>query len=87
MTPHRLVIERAGRAARRLDELLQTPAMRQCRREFNAEYQSRRLAALARGQGFMTYVAAYKRFRRAVIRRLMSPGAVQGTDIHDEVFA
>jgi hypothetical protein len=87
MTPHGIVIERASRAAGRVDDMLRSPAMQTRLRLFNQEYKSRRLFALSRGQGFITYVAACRRLRQALIRRLVTAGTVEVREIFDEVFA
>jgi hypothetical protein len=43
-------------------------------REFNRAYKRRRMAATARGEGFMTFKTAEARFKRALIPLLQGGG-------------
>jgi hypothetical protein len=53
---------------------------------FNAEFRRRRVAAAARGEAFMNYATARRRFRRVIIGRLIVSGATQQANPYDEVF-
>jgi hypothetical protein len=83
LTPHDRVMERAAQAARRLDAALTNAEENGTLRLFNSEYRDRRKQAAQQGKGFMSYAAARRRFRSAIIRRLISPG---GSDLFSEVF-
>jgi hypothetical protein len=55
-------------------------------REFNAAFNSRRLAAAARGEGFMTYAVASARLTRALIPMLVGKSTGPMRSIFEQVF-
>jgi hypothetical protein len=56
-------------------------------REFNRAYKQRRMAATARGRGFMTFKVAEQRLKAALIPLLMNGGKpVVGQSLFAEVF-
>jgi hypothetical protein len=86
LTPHRTVLARTESAARRLAMRVNDAAVQGQLKLFNAEFRRRRLLATARGEGFMNYATARRRFRRVIIGRLIVSGATQQTNLYDEVF-
>jgi hypothetical protein len=70
LTPDLVVQSRARMQAARLQEHMDAMFKTGQLAEFNRLYQLRRLAATARGDGFMSYSVAKKRLRCALIKRL-----------------
>jgi hypothetical protein len=74
LTAHEVVVERAGKASRKLRQrtsaLKGSPALR----AFNLEYAKRRQVAAACGRGFMSYNNALRRLQEALIPSLMNGG-------------
>jgi hypothetical protein len=84
LTPHEVVIARATKAAARLDASLRAAATGGRLKEFHAEYRRRRVEASANGKPFMSFTMAERRFRRAIVARLLSDGVA--ADLFDKVF-
>jgi hypothetical protein len=85
---HDTAMGRAAAAAQRLDVLMDQLKVSGIWLDFTKTYRQRRLAAKARGEGFMPFSAAELRFKRALIPLLQSGGkpAVVGASIFAEVF-
>jgi hypothetical protein len=60
-------MSRAGDAATKLDRYLESLRGTGTLKEFNRAFKEHRMAAMARGQGFMTYKVAQARLRRALV--------------------
>jgi hypothetical protein len=86
LTPHDVVMARAGAAAHRLDAIVKTLRASGMMREFTRQYKLRRAAATARGEGFMSYGNAEARLRQALIPLLQSGGKPAAQSIFAEVF-
>jgi hypothetical protein len=86
LTPHATAMARAGSAAQRLDEYLSSVRGTGVLKEFNRAYKRRRMAATARGEGFMTFKTAEARFKRALIPLLTGGKPVLGASLFAEVF-
>jgi hypothetical protein len=86
LTPHDTAMSRAGAAAQRLDEYMSSLRGTGVLREFNRAHKRRRMAATARGEGFMTFKTAEARFRRALIPLLTGGKPVLGASLFAEVF-
>jgi hypothetical protein len=67
LTPHDVAMSRAGDAATKLDRYLESLRGTGTLKEFNRAFKEHRMAAMARGQGFMTYKVAQARLRRALV--------------------
>jgi hypothetical protein len=65
---------RAGQAASRLDAFIASLRARGAMREFTKMYKRRRMAATARGEGFMSYAVAEARLRKALVQLLQGGG-------------
>jgi hypothetical protein len=64
-------MKRAGDAARRIEEYVESMRAAGAMREFTRAYKARRLAASTQGKGFMSFAVAEGRLRRALISRLV----------------
>jgi hypothetical protein len=84
LSPHDAVIARATTAAARLDASLDAASAEGGLKRFHGEYRRRRVEAAAKGQSFMSFARAQRRFRRAIVVRLLNDGV--GADLFDEVF-
>jgi hypothetical protein len=87
LTPHYVAMARAGNAAIRIEQYIDSMHARGAMREFTKDYKVRRLAAKQRGENFMTYRAAELRLRRALIPLLMRGGQpAVGSSFFAEIF-
>lgn len=71
LTTNVVVMTRATIATTRLREIIEMLDQTGMLRDFKKAYRLHRLAATARGDGFMTYKTAMQRFRRAMIMLLI----------------
>jgi hypothetical protein len=71
LTEHGTAMMRAGEAAKRLDAYVASLRARGAMKEFTKAYRRHRLAAIARGEGFMSYAVAELRLRRALVPLLV----------------
>lgn len=55
LTPHDVAITRTGAASRKIEQHMQSLRGTGILKEFNRAYKQRRMAATARGEGFMLY--------------------------------
>jgi hypothetical protein len=81
LTDHGTAMVRAGEAAERIERFVETLRASGKMREFTRAYKRRRMAATARGEGFMSYGVAELRLRRARLCRC-SKGAATCTRHH-----
>jgi hypothetical protein len=72
LTPNDVANTRARDAAGRIDAYLKAMTANDPLREFNRAYKQHRMAATARGEGFMSYATATARLRRALIPLLVN---------------
>ncbi len=72
LTPNDVAISRARDAAGRIDSYLKAMMANGTLREFNRAFKLRRMAAMARGEGFMSFATATARLRRALIPLLVN---------------
>jgi hypothetical protein len=79
LTEHATAMARAGSAAQRLDEHMASVRGTGVLKEFDRAYKRRRMAATARGEGFMTFKTAQARLRLALIPVLIGGGTVGPT--------
>jgi hypothetical protein len=79
LTPHDVAMTRAGEAAKRLNAYIENLSARGAMKEFTKAYRQRRLAAVARGEGFMSFRHAELRLRRALIPLLVTGRAMAPT--------
>jgi hypothetical protein len=86
LTAHDTAMMRAGAAAERLDEYVETLRASGVLKQFTRTYKQRRLAAAAKGEGFMTFAMAELRFKRALIPLLQSGGKPAAQSIFAQVF-
>jgi hypothetical protein len=87
LTTNMVVVSRATFAAKRLETCLDTMNKSGGLAEFNKEYKRRRMAATARGEGFMTFATAMMRLRRALILMLINKQQIrQAQSFFDDVF-
>jgi hypothetical protein len=84
LSPHEAVIARATKASARLDANLKAAATGGRLKQFHAEYRRRRVEASANGKPFMSFTKAERRFRRAIVVRLLNDAVA--ADLFDEVF-
>ena len=78
LTRHATAIERAGNATTKLDAYFESMRRSGQLAEFNAQYKRHRMAAMARGEGYMSFGTAMQRLRRALIPLLMGGGRTIG---------
>jgi len=71
LTPNDVAMSRAGQAAGRIEQYIDSMRAKGAMREFTRAYKRRRMEAEANGQGFMTYAVAEARLRRALIPLLV----------------
>jgi hypothetical protein len=87
LTAHHVAMTRAGKAAQRLDAYVESLRARGAMREFTKAYRRHRLAAMERGEGYMSFKVAELRLRRALIPLLMNNGQpVAGASLFAEIF-
>jgi hypothetical protein len=79
LTPHDVALSRAANAAERLDRYVDSLRARGAMKEFTKAYRRHRLAATARGEGFMSFAVAETRLRLALIPLLIGGGTVGPT--------
>ena len=74
LTEHTVAVARADEAAKKLDAYL--AHLRACggMAEFLQQYKARRIAAAARGKGFMSFATAMSRLKRELVLLLMNGG-------------
>jgi hypothetical protein len=78
---------RAADAAKRLDGYIEQLRARGAMKEFTRAYRRHRMAATARGEGFMPFATAELRFKRALIPLLMNGGQpLVGQSLFAEIF-
>lgn len=71
LTPHLITIARAARMSEQLDRILDEMRANGMLKYFHQEYAKQRLKRAERGAGFMNFSAAQRRFRNAIIARLV----------------
>ena len=71
LTPNDVAISRAGAASRKIEQYMQSLRGTGTLKEFNRAYKQRRMAAMARGEGFMAYKVAEARLRKALVPLLV----------------
>ena len=71
LTPNDVAMSRAGQAAGRIEQYIDSMRAKGAMREFTRAYKRRRMEAAANGQGFMTCAAAEARLRKALIPLLV----------------
>jgi hypothetical protein len=86
LTPHDTAMMRAADAAKRLDSYIEGLRARGAMREFTKAYRRHRLAAMERGEGFMTFKSAEARLRRALIPRLIGGTVGTTSSLFAEMF-
>lgn len=87
LTTNMVVVSRATFAAKRLETYLDSMNKSGGLAEFNKEYKRRRMAATARGEGFMSFATAMMRLRRALILMLINKQQIRQTqNFFDDVF-
>ncbi len=87
LTEHHVAMTRAGEAAERLDAYIEGLRASGKMREFTKAFRRHRLAAMERGEGFMSFKVAELRLRRALIPMLVNGGQpVAGASLFAEVF-
>jgi hypothetical protein len=86
LTEHATAMARAGSASQRLDEYMASVRGTGVLKEFNRAYKRRRMAATARGEGFMTFKTAEARLRNALVPLLTGDKPVATASLFAEVF-
>jgi hypothetical protein len=87
LTPNDVTMTRAANAAERLDRYMDTLKGTGILKEFTKAYRLRRMAAAARGEGFMSFATAELRFKRALVPLLMNNGKPPvGTSFFSQIF-
>ena len=86
LTPNEIAISRAGDAATRLDTYLASLRGSGVLKEFNRAFKQRRMAAAARGAGFMSYAAAEARLRKALVPLLVGGNTIGVQSLFAEIF-
>jgi hypothetical protein len=72
LTPNDVANSRARDASRKIEQYMQSLRGTGALKEFNRAYKQHRMAATARGEGFMSYATATARLRRALIPLLVN---------------
>jgi hypothetical protein len=87
LTPNLIVVSRATIAAKRLRDMIDTLDKSGALGDFKRIYRLRRMAATARGDGFMSFNCAMKRLRRTLIGMLAAKRPINEMQpIFDEVL-
>jgi hypothetical protein len=86
LTPNDVAMSRAGEAAGRLDAYVEALRARGDMKEFTKAYRLLRMAAKARGEGFMSFKVAELRLRRALIPYLVGGNTLGVRSLFAEVF-
>lgn len=71
LTPHLITIARAMRLSTQLDKILEDMKANGTLKHFHQEYAKRRQHRCTLGAGFMNFTTAQRRFRSAIIARLV----------------
>jgi hypothetical protein len=86
LTEHGTAMVRATVAAAKLDAFIAQLRSRGAMREFTKMYKRRRMAATARGDGFMSFGNAELRFKRALIPLLQGGATVAPQSLFAAIF-
>lgn len=88
LTPHLITIARAMRLSDQLDKILDEMKTNGMLKHFHQEYARRRAMRLERGSGFMNFATAQRRFRSAIIARLVGADSkISDLSLIDSVLA
>ncbi len=87
LTPHDVAMARAGQAATKINGYLEGMRKSGQLQQFNSQFKLRRMAATARGEGFMTYASAMARLRRALIPLLVGGRTIGPTQSCSRKFS
>jgi hypothetical protein len=71
LTPHLIVIARAARLSKQLDDTLEQMRANGMLKFFHQEYAKHRRERIERGVGYMNFATAQRRLRNAIIARLV----------------
>ena len=71
LTPHLITLARAARLSEQLDGVLREMKANGQLKHFHQEYARHRIERAKRGAGFMNFATANRRFRSAIIARLV----------------
>ena len=86
LTEHATAMMRAGVAAAKLDQYMASLRGTGVLVEFNRAFKRKRMAATARGEGFMPYSTAMLRLRKALVPLLQGGGNVHTATLFADVF-
>jgi hypothetical protein len=86
LTPHDVAMTRAGDAAGRIEQYIDSMRAKGAMREFTRAYRRRRTEAAPNGQGFITYAVAEARLRRALIPLLVGGKQANAQSLFVEIF-
>jgi hypothetical protein len=87
LTPHLITIARAMRLSTQLDKILEEMKTNGTLKYFHQEYARRRALRLEQGSGFMNFATAQRRFRSAIIARLVGAETLSDSRLIDSVLA
>jgi hypothetical protein len=83
LTPHLITIARAMRLSTQLDKILEEMKTNGTLKYFHQEYARRRALRLEQGSGFMNFATAQRRFRSAIIARLVGAETLSDSRLID----
>jgi hypothetical protein len=86
LTEHAVAMMRAGDAAARIEQFMESLKGTGRLREFNRMFKRRRMEAMLRGEGFMSFGTASLRLRRAVGAYLSGGRDIQTATLFADVF-
>jgi hypothetical protein len=86
LTPHDVAMSRAGQAAGRIEEYIESLRQTGKMREFTRAYKAKRMAAATQGKGFMSYAAAEGRLRVALVSLLVGGRTVAPESLFAQIF-
>ena len=88
LMPHLITIARAMRLSTQLDKILDEMKSNGTLKHFHQEYARRRALRLEHGSGFMNFATAQRRFRSAIIARLVGADSqISDSGLIDSVLA
>jgi hypothetical protein len=86
LTPHAVAISKAGEAAAKLNQYMDQLDRTGALRAFKKSYRQYRLAAAARGEGFLSFKNAELRLRRALVPYLIGNKPIAPGSLFAEIF-
>lgn len=87
LTPHLITLARAARLSEQLDKILDEMKRNGQLKHFHKAYAQKRIERAKHGAGFMNFATAERRFRNAIIARLVGNVSVSDSGLIEQVLS